>query len=214
MDLINGNWPAYTIAGYCGTAGYTEGMGRNARFNNPTGMALDEVNNLLYVADQTNNRIRKIDLATNTTSLVAGNTTSAYTEDIGSSARFYNPTSLLLASDKQTLYLSDKSNHRIRKIDLATNTTSLVAGNGNAALVNGAGTFASFYNPMDLSFGPDENSLYIADYSNKLIRRINLIGGEVYSTFDSTSLISTTSGVYPTSIIYDPVSKSFYISAY
>ena len=42
--------------------GYTEGIGANAKYNYPTGLALDATNNLLYVTDTLNNRIRTVDL--------------------------------------------------------------------------------------------------------------------------------------------------------
>ncbi|PIZ02039.1 hypothetical protein COY60_00355, partial [Candidatus Gracilibacteria bacterium CG_4_10_14_0_8_um_filter_38_28] len=98
-----------TIAGVCSTSGgYVEGTSTGtARFNSPYGLALDETNNLLYVADYSNNRIRKIDLTTNTTSLIAGDGTAGFIEGDGITARFNTPRKLALTPDGQTLYVSD-----------------------------------------------------------------------------------------------------------
>ena len=59
------------IAGTCGAAGYAEGIGNQAFFSTPKSMVLDQTNNLLYITDSGNNRIRKVNLSTNVTSLVA-----------------------------------------------------------------------------------------------------------------------------------------------
>ena len=52
-------WTVRTIAGVGDNTGYIDGLGGDARFNQPTGIAVDKNNNL-YVLDMGNNRVRKI----------------------------------------------------------------------------------------------------------------------------------------------------------
>ncbi len=78
-----------TLAG-SGTSGYTDGTGTSAKFNSPTGVAVDGAGNV-YVADRSNHRIRKI-TASGVVSTLAGSGTSGYTDGTGTSAKFSYPT--------------------------------------------------------------------------------------------------------------------------
>jgi hypothetical protein len=158
------------------TPGYAEGVGSNAIFNTPRDIAIS--GNYLYVADTDNNRIRRVDLATNATSLVAGNGTSGYAEGVGSNAMFYRPYSVAVSGNY--LYVLDKGNNLIRKIDLTTNATSLVAGNLTPGYLEGVGSNARFAGPRGITVSG--NYLYVADSDNNRIRRIDL-------TTNATSLV-------------------------
>jgi hypothetical protein len=160
-----------------GTAAYGEGVGSSASFNAPYGVAVS--GNYLYVADTSNNRIRRIDLTTNATSLVAGNGVGAYGEGVGSSAYFYSPASVAVSGNY--LYVADSYNYMIRRIDLTTNATSLVAGSGTSGYAEGVGSSASFSNLAGVAVSG--NYLYVADYVNHRIRRIDL-------TTNATSLVA------------------------
>ena len=63
IDLGNSN-TVTTIAGTAGTSGSTDATGAAARFSNPTGLALDTTNGILYVSDQNYTKVRKIVLST------------------------------------------------------------------------------------------------------------------------------------------------------
>src|SRR3989338_5574635 len=111
-----------------GTGSYAEGNGSNATLNYPSYLAIDSTGNNIYFTDYTNCRVRRISLATNTTSLVAGSGTCSYAEGTGSAAGFVGPYGIALFNDT-LLYVGDYDNNRIRRINLATNATSLVSGN-------------------------------------------------------------------------------------
>ncbi len=76
------------------------------------------------------------------------------------------------------LYISDALNHRIRRVDFQLDLIETIAGNGQAGFSGDGGqaTEASFYNPRDIVFGPD-NRLYVADELNHRVRAIDLTTG-------------------------------------
>ena len=187
-----------TLAGLCGTTGYVNATGGTARFAEPTGLALDEAGNALYVSEVGTHAIRKIDLGSQAVTTFAGNAVAgpgAYQNGAGTAARFNQPVSL--ARDSQgNLYVSELGNHTIRKIDPAGNV-SLLAG-----LLNGAGTAgvagyangnratASFNNPYGL-VADANGSVYVADTNNRVIRQIRPVaGGDV--------AVTTLAGALPT----------------
>jgi hypothetical protein len=102
-----------TLAGTAGSNGYADGTGRSAQFASPCGITTDGPN--LYVADSSNNTIRKIVISTGEVTTLAG---SAYfagsTDGIGSAARFFQPTGI--TTDGTNLYVADTYNSTIREI--------------------------------------------------------------------------------------------------
>jgi len=101
-----------------------------AALNEPVALILNE-NGLLYVADQSNNRIRMIDTKTGIITTVAGNGDAGYTGD-GMPAietSIAGPSGLTLDSGGN-LYIADTFNSRIRKLDSQTGSITTVAGNG------------------------------------------------------------------------------------
>jgi hypothetical protein len=101
-----------TLAGTDGTPGTTDDTGTSASFHGPTGIATDGSN--LYVADRTGHLIRRIVISTGVVTTLAGSI-SGSTNATGTSAKFKAPSGI--TSDGIDLYVLDKNNHRIRKID-------------------------------------------------------------------------------------------------
>ncbi|MBM3275669.1 MAG: hypothetical protein FJZ00_10985 [Candidatus Sericytochromatia bacterium] len=149
--------------------GYAEGVGAAAQFNQPTGLALDGAGNL-YVAEALGHRIRKIVLATGQTSLVAGSV-GGYQEGVGPAAQFALPAGVAI-DGLGSLYVVENSNNRVRRINLATGLTSLVAGSGGAGAADGSGIAASFNGPELAYFDTATNTLFVADRGNVRIRAV------------------------------------------
>ena len=106
-----------TVAGN-GTQGFFDGTGGptgTAEFNQPSGVAADTQGNV-YVADEFNNRIRKIDSGGNVTTL-AGNGTPGFADGTGGAAgtaEFNDPHGIAV-DGSGNVYVGDTANHRIRK---------------------------------------------------------------------------------------------------
>jgi len=86
-----------------------------------------------------------------------------------------------LAFDSEgRLYISDALNHRIRRVDFQLDLIETIAGNGLAGFSGDGGPAieASFNNPRDIIFGPD-NRLYVADEFNHRVRAIDLTTGTI-----------------------------------
>jgi trimeric autotransporter adhesin len=120
LTLVAGN----SRAGYSGDGG----PATRAQLNGPSGVALDRAGNL-YIADTSNNRIRKVSLAGIITT-VAGNGTPGYSGDGGpaTSAQLSGPEGVAVDA-AGNLYVADSTNDRIRKVSPAGVITT-VAGNG------------------------------------------------------------------------------------
>jgi len=165
-----------TMAGK-GAAGYSGdgGAATNASLARPIGVALDVGGNL-YIADYGGERIRRVD-TNGVITTVAGNGSTNYSGDGGAAtnASLYNPTSVALDA-AATLYIADCNNHRIRKVD-TNGIITTVAGKGAAGYSGdgGAATNASLQYPRGVTFDASGN-LYIADFGNNSIRKVDTNG--------------------------------------
>jgi sugar lactone lactonase YvrE len=176
INLASGGFgPITDVAEDQVITGFKDGFGYDGQFNAPTGLALDSLNNILYVADTNNHAIRAIDLGIKYVSTVAGNGTPGWVDDIGLAARFNGPTTLAYNLNiPGFLFVADTGNHAIRRIDLSNNKVETIAGTGVRGSDDGAGQLSTLNGPYGLAL-TDSSILYIADSSNYLIRKINLI---------------------------------------
>jgi sugar lactone lactonase YvrE len=154
-----------------------------AEINAPFGVAIDGTGNL-YIADYYNNRIRKVTTAGIITT-VAGNGTAGFSGDGAQAvaAELYNPYGITLDA-AGNLYITDQVNQRIRKVTPSGIITT-IAGNGTNGYSGDGGqaTAAELNSPTNVILD-DFGNLYIADYYNNVIRKINTLG--IISTIAGT----------------------------
>jgi hypothetical protein len=176
-----------TLAGTAGSLGSTDGTGSAARFYQPRGVAVDAARNV-YVADWVNHTIRKITSDGVVTTLAGTAGSSGSTDGTGSAARFNRPLGVAVdAADN--VYVTDGSNHTIRKITSGGVVTTLAGTAGSTGSTDGIGSAAQFDSPAGVAVDAAGN-LYVADQSNHTIRKSSL--QPFVTTPTSANLAATT----------------------
>lgn len=176
LSLAGTNLVVTTIAGAPGVYGTNDGPGNEARFNLPSGLAIDSSGNI-YVADAYNSAIRKITpLGTNwVVTTLAGLSGEFGTNDgVGNTARFRAPTDLTL-DDAGNIYVADTYNHAIRKVTQTGVVTTLAGLPGDNGTNDGTGLTARFACPGGIAFN-SSGYLLVADGWNHTIRRVSMAG--------------------------------------
>lgn len=175
-----------TIAG-TGVPGFSGdgGLATAAQLNTPYAVDIDATGNI-YISDFSNNRIRKINAAGIITT-IAGTGVSAFGGDGGAatSAQISNPHGVTF-DGTGNMFIVDVSNQRIRKVNLSGIISTFV-GTGAATYGGDGGPAinAQISNPTGITFDIAGN-LFIADYNNKRIRKVNT--GGIISTFAGTGV--------------------------
>jgi DNA-binding beta-propeller fold protein YncE len=179
-----------TIAGNLGISGFSDGIGSLANFHCPLGITNDGT--YLYVCDDYNHVIRKIDLSTNNVTTIAGTCLTAL---------FYQPAGITYSNN--CLYICEYLNCTIRKIDLSTNTVSTIAGSAfSIGSTDGIGVNARFNHPIALT--NDGSNIYVTDQDNDIIRKINILTNNVVKFSGLTGVAGSTDGLVSLATFYRP----------
>lgn len=141
-----------------------------AAINEPTGLAVTD--EALYVADQSNNRVRRVDLVTGIITTAAGDGSAAYSGDQvpAVQASLAGPSGVAVGGDG-LLYVADTFNSRIRSVDPATGEISTVAGDGGTYRYQGPeeSSSPSLSRPAGIAVSHD-GKVYMTDSDSHLIR--------------------------------------------
>lgn len=154
-----------------------DGTGSTARFNQPSGLAVDGTGNL-YVADSGNKTIRKVTAAGTVTTLAGSPNDNHHVpgnaDGVAAAARFDNPTGVA-ADSAGNVYCADQYNHTIRKISPAGLVTTLAGLSGSGGNADGAGSAARFMHPHGVAVD-SSGTVFVADMGNGTIRKISPVG--------------------------------------
>ena len=189
----------YTVSTLAGQniAGNMDGQGTTALLSSPASVAVDTKGNL-YVADATNNKIRKI-TPDGLVTTFTGKQTPGKKDGPIAEATFYYPAGIAIDT-KGNLYIADKGNHVIRKI--ATNgMVSTLAGSGERNSLDGPGNKASFDKPVAVAVDTAGN-IYVADAANHKIRKIT--PGGIVSTLAGSGALGSLDGKGTAASFYNP----------
>lgn len=209
-NIINKITPSGVKSTYAGSnaSGWVDGPAASARFFSPHGLAIDSAG-VIYVADTSNNRIRKI-ATDGTVSTVAGNGTYASVDGTGASAQFAFPEGPVLDSSGN-LYVSDRATRKIRKIT-SSGVVTTIAGS-NAGYVDGTGSNAKLGEISFLAINP-AGDIIAPDTTNNRIRKITpdgavttIAGSGVAATTDGTALSAEFNA--PMGIAIDPAGTMY-----
>jgi DNA-binding beta-propeller fold protein YncE len=156
-----------------GVPGYSD-----AQVNNPYGIIFGP-DGAIYFCDLDNQRIRRLDVKTNTVTTVAGSGDKGYRGDGGPATRAALNMPHEIQFDKAgNLYIAERDNHVIRKVAARTGVISTVAGTGVGGFGGdgGPGVKAQLRQPHSIVFDRD-GTLLICDIGNQRIRRLRLDTG-------------------------------------
>jgi DNA-binding beta-propeller fold protein YncE len=187
------------------------GPGVSATLNEPVALVLQGTQ--LYIADQSNNRIRMLDLETHVIITVAGTGDSDYNGDgmPATEASLAGPSGLALDADGN-LYVADTFSGRIRMIAKDTGIISTFVGDGSGfRYERGANERATALSrPYGIAITPEGNVL-ITDSDNHLIRQwdhqkkeMGLLAGTGQATFSGDRILPSESALnFPFGVAVD-----------
>jgi trimeric autotransporter adhesin len=193
------------------------GAATNAQLYRPYGVCTDVVGNT-YISDAGNNRIRKIDLSGNITT-IAGTGASGYTGDGGAAtnAALSYPNGISV-DGSGNIYFADNGNNVIREVIASSGIIVTIAGNGSGGYAGdgAAATAASLYGPVSLALDAAGN-LYIADKFNNRVREvvassgfITTVAGNGTAGYAGDSSVATAAELlFPTGVAVDAAGNIF-----
>jgi len=187
-----------TYAGKGTVSGNFDGFcsGTQSQFSGARGVVINST--AMYIADTSNNRIRKLLFSTGEVTTVAGSGSADFVDGAnGALTSFNQPRGLVLSSNGLTLFVSDFGNHAIRRVTISTGQTDTVVGSlpinkGGSGATAGytdspIGTDARLNGPSDVIIDRDGDKLIIAETTGNRIRISNMA-----SSFGTSTLVGST----------------------
>ena len=179
VDAVTGVISTVAGSGQLGFAG-DNGPATAAQLNRPAGIAVDTSGNL-FIADEFNHRIRRVDATTAIITTVAGTDEQGYSGDDGpaTAAQLNRPRGITVDASGN-LFIADFDNDRIRRVDTTTGIITTVAGTDERGFFgdNGPATAAQLNRPAGIAVNASGN-LFIGDEFNDRIRRVDAATGVI-----------------------------------
>ncbi len=151
-----------------------DGPATAAGLNVPRGIVPDASGNL-FISDSANNRVRRVDARTGVITTIAGTGEPDFSGDGGpATAASLNAPGGITADASGNLYLADRLNNRVRRIDGETGLISTIAGGDSQGFAgdNGPATDALLGRPQSVTVNGNGGFIVIADTRNNRVRRV------------------------------------------
>ncbi|MGZ3438747.1 MAG: SMP-30/gluconolactonase/LRE family protein, partial [Polyangia bacterium] len=184
--IVEASGVVSTLAGH-DAYGSSDGTGAGAGFAVPFSVSVDGSGNL-FVTESFAHTVRQITPSGVTTTVAGLTGADGIVDGIGAAALFRRPHALCV--DGNALYVTDKQNHAVRKVDPATGSVITIAGSGQTGSSDGVGALARFNGPFGC-VADGAGKLYVSDSSNDTIRAINLATGAVSTIAGSAGKTGT-----------------------
>jgi len=139
------------------------------------------------VSDLYNHKIRRVEVATGAVTTLAGSGEGGDADGVGDAAQFYNPSGIAISRDGGALFVADSGNNKIRRVEVATGAVTTIAGSGTEGSADGVGDAAQFCDPAGIAIRPDGGALFVTDYENHMIRRVEVATGAVTTVAGSVN---------------------------
>ena len=162
-----------TLAGLAGNAGSANGVGTNASFYSPEGLALD-AGGEIFVADTWNDTIRAVSPSGSVSTYIGQAGIFGSTNAVGTNALLYEPSAVAIDANGN-IFVADTGNNIIREIVPGGTVTTVAGSVGDFGSIDATGTNAWFNAPQGISVDASDN-LYVADYLNNTIRKVTSAG--------------------------------------
>lgn len=212
----------YRVAPNGSPVDFADGVSSAAKFTEPWGLTSDAAG-VVYVADHFNHRVRAV-AADGSVSTVAGDGVAGWRTTGGAydryatvpvaQARFNRPRAVAVAADG-VMYVADRQNNTVRRIDLAGNVTTVI-GTGAAGSccgappVNANPLLLALRNPTGVALDPTGEWLWVSSTNNGAIYRLNLVS----NVLSLVTQVTPAGTEQPTQIEFDAAGNAFVSSAY
>ncbi|KAL2932437.1 Protein SUPPRESSOR OF QUENCHING 1 chloroplastic [Bienertia sinuspersici] len=188
----------------------------------PAKLAVDVLNNRLFISDSNHNRIVVTDLDGNYIMQIGSSGEEGLRDGRFDDATFNRPQGLAYNAKRNVLYVADTENHALREIDFVNETVRTLAGNGTKGsdYKGGRKGFSQLLNsPWDVCFDPVKEKIYVAMAGQHQIWEHNLsneitiaLSGDGYERNLNGSSPKTTSFAQPSGISLSPDMKEVYVA--
>lgn len=168
-------------------------LATSAQLKTPKGISIDTLNNLVYIADSGNHRIRVVNRTSNIITTIAGTGTAGFNADniAATSAHLNQPYSLAVDPASSQLYIADTINCRVRVVNLITGIIRAFAGTGVCGPIsgdNGLATNAQLQFPSHVHVDSINKLVFIADSTNFRVRVVSIETNIIVSVAGAVNL--------------------------